>query len=847
MLDPENEAPRPGSDPGQGAGRACESSSIHMAPETSAACNSATVAGDTAQADHPMVPPGCYDYFNPPPQPDPTSGAEPKTDSERFLRFKQVIDESIEIHEGSGAQRYLNRRGIIRWPDCIRCRPIAQRKHGTVVALATNDDGEVTATHSIHINADGTRADPGRFSDGVTKRTNGWLKGSVVRLPGDYTKPIVICEGVEDGLSIWQASGRTVWVALGVDHIGHAPVKKGTTVVVARDNDEPDSAAYKKLDTAVRRLQGRGVTVLIADPSPDHDFNDILVASGDAAVSQHIEAAELAPEPQVQASMRIDPADKRPRVLYGGDNDLNGSLDRLDAALVEAVAPIYRMEKRIVHAIRLRKKATEHGVTRQAGSLVLDGVNATRLYQYIVEHIRFTKMVSAGKLGMIEQPGSPPRSIASDYAARPERMNLRILRGVAEHPCLRADGTVVAVEGYDEASGMLLDFGGTEFPAIPEHPTKEQALAALELLKEPLRDFPFVPDEEGKEPSASRSVALSAILSPFVCRPMRIPCPLHAASAPERSTGKTLLLDTAARIVTGRTAPAMTWSDSDEENVKQFDGILLRGDPMVSIDNVDAPLGGRRLCSIITGEEVQVRILGSTGQHDVETDVVFSANGDNLVMEGDLTSRSILCRLDAGMEHPETRAIERDLTEWVPANRPALVAAALTVLRAYIAAGRPWDDKKHERTRFRGWDLTVRGALLWLGEPDPCANRDAIESVDPVRASLQAVVAGILATGKIEPRKAFAASLIATLGKQTDPESGGIGSMHPELAEALDAVCPHGINAKAVSTYLAAHKDRIVGGLRLEAFFDAHAVAQRFRLMPANAPTEAAAELDLRQ
>ena len=47
---------------------------------------------------------------------------------------------------------------------------------------------------------------------------------------------------------------------------------------------------------------------------------------------------------------------------------------------------------------------------------------------------------------------------------------------------------------------------GTVFPPIPENPTREDALAALEILLELLSEFPFV-DE------ASRSVAISAILT----------------------------------------------------------------------------------------------------------------------------------------------------------------------------------------------------------------------------------------------------------------------------------------------------------------------------------------------
>ena len=38
--------------------------------------------------------------------------------------------------------------------------------------------------------------------------------------------------------------------------------------------------------------------------------------------------------------------------------------------------------------------------------------------------------------------------------------------------------------GYDPATGLLFDPGGTEFPAVPEAPTRKEALAALEKFLE---------------------------------------------------------------------------------------------------------------------------------------------------------------------------------------------------------------------------------------------------------------------------------------------------------------------------------------------------------------------------
>ena len=73
----------------------------------------------------------------------------------------------------------------------------------------------------------------------------------------------------------------------------------------------------------------------------------------------------------------------------------------------------------------------------------------------------------------------------------------------------------------------------------------------------------------------------------------------------------------------------------------------------------------------------------------VNTNVLLTATGNNLSFAGDMTRRALLCRMDARMENPEGRSFEKDLRSWVPEHRGQLVAAGLTILRAFVAAGRP--------------------------------------------------------------------------------------------------------------------------------------------------------------
>ncbi len=78
----------------------------------------------------------------------------------------------------------------------------------------------------------------------------------------------------------------------------------------------------------------------------------------------------------------------------------------------------------------------------------------------------------------------------------------------------------------------------------------DDAIRALEVLAEPLKDFPWLT-------ASDKSTALAAILTALV-RPVLRTAPLFAFRAPKMGAGKSLLADVVSMIATGRTANAMT-------------------------------------------------------------------------------------------------------------------------------------------------------------------------------------------------------------------------------------------------------------------------------------------------
>jgi hypothetical protein len=160
-----------------------------------------------------------------------------------------------------------------------------------------------------------------------------------------------------------------------------------------------------------------------------------------------------------------------------------------------------------------------------------------------------------------------PDKVAEIYLARQGGWKLPVLSGIIHTPFLRTDGSICETPGYDSQSGLLFKPDSQGFPSIPQQPSKADAVAALNVLEQLIETFPFVA-------AADRSVALSALLTILDRRSM-IAAPLHAFTSPTAGTGKSLLVDLAAMLATGRLMPVISQGHSDEELEKRLGAALL--------------------------------------------------------------------------------------------------------------------------------------------------------------------------------------------------------------------------------------------------------------------------------
>jgi putative DNA primase/helicase len=141
---------------------------------------------------------------------------------------------------------------------------------------------------------------------------------------------------------------------------------------------------------------------------------------------------------------------------------------------------------------------------------------------------------------------------------------------------------------------------------------------------------------------------------------------------------------------------------------------------------------------MLTQEMVNIRLLGHSRNIEVPMTSTVFATGNNLIVTDDLMRRTLLCRLDAGVERPELRTFKSNVLKVARAERVGLVIDVLTILRAWHLSGEPESD--NPLGSFEEWSFRVRQPLLWLDQVDPCSSIGLVRENDPARTALDIVL-----------------------------------------------------------------------------------------------------------
>lgn len=528
-----------------------------------------------------------------------------------------------------------------------------------------------------------------------------------------------------------------------------------------------------------------------AEPEPDHD--------GDGDGGDHDGGG---------------PGGGAPRRDRPAVNIVNGwrsqAIDEAEKHLVKIDHDLFQRDRMIV---RIAAEMVDVGGGRQASVLRIVPVQPQHMRE------RFTRAVDLRRYDKRQGKWLScdcPVDFAEAYLERFGWWRTPRLRAVTTAPALRPDGTILDRPGYDKRSQIYYDPRGVAFPPVPRAPTRDDALAALDLLRSTLLPtFDFADD-------ASRSVALSAMFTALLRHAMSA-APLHAFSAPVPGSGKSKLVNFAAILRTGHQAPVTALGERDEETEKRLGAALIGGDAIIALDNIDRPLGGQLIDQLVTEPIVSARVLGKSLNLQVPNVYCLFATGNNLKLLGDMVRRALMCRLDPHCERPELREFETpDPVLIAAAQRPALVIAILTIARAFLLAGCPNDYPP--LGSFAEWSRWVRDPLVWLGEADPVATIERVRHEDPRLNTLRAVLQQwhtILGEQEVSARQA------AERAMQME-ELRNVRA-HPEFHEALLAVAGDrrgGISSQRLGIWLGTVKGRVVDGLQVDASPVLHGIAR---------------------
>lgn len=371
-------------------------------------------------------------------------------------------------------------------------------------------------------------------------------------------------------------------------------------------------------------------------------------------------------------------------------------------------------------------------IHQQQGSPVLKELN---IHDLSIEMARLSRWQRYDGRVKKSVPIDPSTKCLTTLLENQKHSFLESIEGITQQPIIRNDGSVIFDTGYDEVTKLYACFDTEKFK-VKDKQIYTDALEAKKELETLLEEFQF-------EDAVDESAALCAMLTASI-RAQLPYAPMFLIKAHQPGTGKGVLSELISLFATSANLSPLPFPKESTECEKLLLAELLKAPAVLFFDNITSDLYPHKsLCSAITSETLTGRVLGESRTAMVGTRTLFLANGNNVVPVGDMTRRTIPINLDAREEFPASREFKNpDLINQLKQNRHHYVSCALTIISAWIKAGKPTTQCKTLNS-FARWSELCRQPLLWLDMEDPAGNVFSTMAEDPERVNAGRVFNGL--------------------------------------------------------------------------------------------------------
>jgi hypothetical protein len=255
---------------------------------------------------------------------------------------------------------------------------------------------------------------------------------------------------------------------------------------------------------------------------------------------------------------------------------------------------------------------------------------------------------------------------------------------------------------------------------------------------------------------------------------------MFVVRSPMPATGKGKIVRGLVSLAFDTVPVVITWGGSSEEFEKRLGALLLQAPAALMIDNANGmQIQGDLLESIITEGCADIRPLGHSEIVKVRNRSLILLTGNKPNITGDMARRALPMDIRPASADPERVRYGFDPVKIIQRNRPHLLCAAFTAMRAFRLAGMPSQGLPAVGS-FDDWSR-VRDLVYWLTAYDVSEVFRRNKAEDPRRQADASLLAALHQHFGTKPFKG--AEAIAVYDRLSDPRHVSLGLPAPTQAE----------------------------------------------------------------